>query len=162
MCVCLLTFNPQDVALLRYNAIARELQDLKKQYADHSSRHNRCSFIDRFFCRARIRELRRDLANAKDDAQGLYEKWRTTNRDLMRTEIVLEKQRVYMKVKTDVLQRTQGELVAVRRKLEVTERALQDRKVALEVLRQNNRDLMLEMKCLRHRTTAHGKRNITV
>jgi hypothetical protein len=80
----------------------------------------------------------------------------------MRTEIVLEKQRVYMKVKTDVLQRTQGELVAVRRKLEVTERALQDRKVALEVLRQNNRDLMLEMKCLRHRTTAHGKRNITV
>lgn len=80
----------------------------------------------------------------------------------MRTEAVLREQRHVMKVKIRALQHTQDELVGVRKKLRVLERVLEDEKVSIEVLRQNNRDLALEIKFLRHEKMHGPARNFTV
>lgn len=80
----------------------------------------------------------------------------------MRTEAVLREQRERMKVKIRALQHTQDELVGVRKKLRVLERVLEDEKKSIEVLRQNNRDLALEIKFLRHGKMHGPARNFTV
>lgn len=147
-----------------HQAMARELEDMKKEHFD--CRLPSGSRFTNFFCsatRAKVRELEKALDRANSDGLAMQERWHTTHRYLERTELVLQEQRDYMKAKIDALHHTNRKFAAVRGKLKATERVLKDRETSNAVLRQNNRDLLLEITCLRHRTPHPTSiRNFTV
>ncbi|CZT25094.1 uncharacterized protein RCC_10823 [Ramularia collo-cygni] len=144
-----------DTALHQHNAMARELSDLKAYHTTHKPL-KRCSLLTNLFfhsssSKSKIHHLENRLHRAQTDIQILHDRWRSTHHSLTRTEDVLEEQRECMKVRIIALKHTQMELGAVRGKLQTAERMLEDRKAVLEVLRQSNRDLALEIAYLKRR-----------
>lgn len=154
----------QDTAMSHYNAMARELDDMKDSHANCSQ--GKRSFLSSIFRSAsgsKIRELQGALSKAQIDLETIRERWQNSHHGLVCTEIVLREQRECMKVRISALRHTRDELAVVRGQLRGTERELEARKASLDVLRQNNRDLMLEIACLKHRTAERmSARNFTV
>lgn len=147
--------------------MARELSDLKASHTSvQCTTHSKRSCFKTLFrsaSKAQIRDLQRSLSRAESEIDLLQERWRSTRRCLIRTEDVLEEQRECMKVRIIALKHTQIELGAVRGKVQDMERMLGERKDLNEVLRERNRDLVVEIAALRHRAVVKdGKRNITI